>query len=61
MDMTRLARVAVIRLCTGFSKYALPGVDWPDHMRDMICAHHALVQGGLEGRAQANAGNGREA
>ncbi|KAH8808658.1 hypothetical protein F5884DRAFT_675835 [Xylogone sp. PMI_703] len=48
MDMSRLTRVAIIRLCSGFSKHAPPGVDWPDHMRSSICAHYALVKGGLQ-------------
>lgn len=49
-DAARLARVAVIRLCGPFSKHALPCIDWPADMRDLILGHHALVKGGLEGR-----------
>ncbi|THZ92560.1 DUF917-domain-containing protein [Aureobasidium pullulans] len=47
-DAARLARVAVIRLCGPFSKHALPCIDWPADMRDLILGHHALVKGGLE-------------
>ncbi|KAH0321682.1 DUF917-domain-containing protein, partial [Aureobasidium melanogenum] len=47
-DAARLARVAVIRLCGPFSKHALPCIDWPADMKDLILGHHALVKGGLE-------------
>ncbi|KAI5201615.1 DUF917-domain-containing protein [Aureobasidium subglaciale] len=47
-DAARLAQVAVIRLCGPFSKHALPCIDWPADMRDLIIGHHALVKGGLE-------------
>lgn len=48
-DATRLAQVAVIRLCGPFGKHALPCIDWPADMKDLILGHHALVKGGLEG------------
>jgi hypothetical protein len=48
-DAARLAQVAVIRLCGPFGKYALPCIDWPADMKDLILGHHALVKGGLEG------------
>ncbi|KAG9904660.1 DUF917-domain-containing protein, partial [Aureobasidium melanogenum] len=47
-DAARLARVAVIRLCGPFGKHALPCIDWPADMKDLILAHYALVKGGLE-------------
>ncbi|KAG9729179.1 hypothetical protein KCU73_g12182, partial [Aureobasidium melanogenum] len=53
-DAARLARVAVIRLCGPFSKHALPCIDWPADMKDLILGHHALVKGGLEGRSNSN-------
>jgi hypothetical protein len=49
-DAARLARVAVIRLCGPFGKHALPCIDWPADMKDLILGHHALVRGGLEGK-----------
>jgi N-methylhydantoinase A/oxoprolinase/acetone carboxylase beta subunit len=47
-DASRLAAVAVLRLCGPFSKHAPPCVDWPDDMRQMILGHYALLKGGLE-------------
>ncbi|KAH9228697.1 hypothetical protein K456DRAFT_1846267 [Colletotrichum gloeosporioides 23] len=48
MDAARLARVAVIRLCGPFSADIPVGVDWPPRLRDIVCAHRGLVDGGLE-------------
>ncbi|KAJ0285260.1 hypothetical protein COL940_003677 [Colletotrichum noveboracense] len=48
MDAARLARVAVIRLCGPFSTDIPVGVDWPPRLRDIVCAHRGLVDGGLE-------------
>ncbi|ORY61010.1 putative hydantoin utilization protein A [Pseudomassariella vexata] len=48
MDRSRLARVAVIRLCGPFSADIPVGVDWPPKLRRIICAHRSLVDGGLE-------------
>lgn len=48
MDRARLARVAVIRLCGPFSKGVDPGIDWPVKLRNLICAYHCRVTGGLE-------------
>lgn len=48
MDRARLAKVAVIRLCGPFSKGVDPGIDWPVKLRDLICAYHCRVTGGLE-------------
>ncbi|OLN83092.1 Hydantoin utilization protein A 4 [Colletotrichum chlorophyti] len=48
MDRTRLARVAVIRLCGPFSKDIPVGIDWPPRLRNLICAYRGLVDGGLE-------------
>ncbi|KAK7453100.1 hypothetical protein CaCOL14_005055 [Colletotrichum acutatum] len=47
-DATRLAPVAVIRLCGPFSATIPAGVDWPPALRNIICAHRSLVDGGLE-------------
>lgn len=48
MDQSRLAKVAVIRLCGPFSKDIPIGIDWPPRLRNIICAHRGLVDGGLE-------------
>ncbi|KAJ0383107.1 hypothetical protein COL922a_011155 [Colletotrichum nupharicola] len=48
MDAARLARVAVIRLCGPFSADIPVGIDWPPQLRDIVCAHRGLVDGGLE-------------
>ncbi|KAK7908467.1 hydantoin utilization protein A [Apiospora marii] len=48
MDRSRLARVAVIRLCGPFSKDIPVGIDWPPELRNIICAYRGLVDGGLE-------------
>jgi N-methylhydantoinase A/oxoprolinase/acetone carboxylase beta subunit len=47
-DQTRLAKVAIIRLCGPFSKGVPPCVDWPTKLRDLICGYYCLVDGGLE-------------
>ncbi|KAK1598889.1 uncharacterized protein LY79DRAFT_586419 [Colletotrichum navitas] len=47
-DATRLARVAVVRLCGPFSADIPAGVDWPPRLRAVVCAHRGLVGGGLE-------------
>jgi N-methylhydantoinase A/oxoprolinase/acetone carboxylase beta subunit len=48
MDQSRLAKVAVLRLCGPFSKDIPIGIDWPPRLRDIICGHRGLVDGGLE-------------
>ncbi|KAL2205167.1 DUF917-domain-containing protein [Sarocladium strictum] len=48
MDSSRLAKVGVIRLCGPFSKPIPVGIDWPPRLRDIICGHRGLVDGGLE-------------
>lgn len=48
MDRSRLAKVAVIRLCGPFSKDIPVGIDWPPRLRSIICGHRGLVDGGLE-------------
>ncbi|OAL00815.1 hypothetical protein IQ06DRAFT_316844 [Phaeosphaeriaceae sp. SRC1lsM3a] len=48
MDQSRLAKVAVIRLCGPFSKDIPIGIDWPPRLRNIICAYRGLVDGGLE-------------
>lgn len=48
MDKSRLAKVAVIRLCGPFSKDILIGIDWPPRLRNIICGYRGLVDGGLE-------------
>ncbi|KAK0370065.1 hypothetical protein CLIM01_12580 [Colletotrichum limetticola] len=47
-DASRLAPVAVIRLCGPFSATIPAGVDWSPALRNIICAHRSLVDGGLE-------------
>lgn len=47
-DVTRLSRVAVLRLSGPFSKHAPPCVDWPSPLRKLILGHYALLKGGLE-------------
>ncbi|KAM0557038.1 hypothetical protein ACHAPJ_005718 [Fusarium lateritium] len=48
MDQSRLAKVAVIRLCGPFSKDIPIGIDWPPRLRSIICGYRGLVDGGLE-------------
>lgn len=48
MDQSRLARVAVLRLCGPFSKDIPIGVDWPPRLRRIICGYRGIVDGGLE-------------
>ncbi|KAK7210402.1 hypothetical protein V2G26_017580 [Clonostachys chloroleuca] len=48
MDASRLAPVAVLRLCGPFSKHALPCVDWDEDLRDVVLGHYTLLKGGLE-------------
>jgi N-methylhydantoinase A/oxoprolinase/acetone carboxylase beta subunit len=48
MDRSRLAKVAVIRLCGPFSKDIPIGIDWPSRLRSIICGYRGLVDGGLE-------------
>jgi N-methylhydantoinase A/oxoprolinase/acetone carboxylase beta subunit/DUF917 family protein len=47
-DASRLSKVAVVRLCGPFSKFAPPCVDWPDDIRKLVLGHYALLTGGLE-------------
>ncbi|TLD11020.1 hypothetical protein PgNI_05441 [Pyricularia grisea] len=47
-DRSRLAPVAVIRLAGPFSRDIPIGIDWPPRLREIICAHRAVVSGGLE-------------
>ncbi|KAN0112468.1 DUF917 domain containing protein [Hyaloscypha variabilis] len=47
-DATRLAKVAVIRLCGPFSKGVPPCIDWPAQLRELVLGHYCLVDGGLE-------------
>jgi hypothetical protein len=49
MDSSRLAKVAILRLCGPFSQHAPPCIDWPENLRSLICGHYALLKGGLEG------------
>ncbi|KAF4119405.1 N-methylhydantoinase A/oxoprolinase/acetone carboxylase, beta subunit [Geosmithia morbida] len=48
MDQSRLAKVAVLRLCGPFSKDIPIGIDWPPRLRDIVCGHRGLIDGGLE-------------
>ncbi|KAF9266462.1 DUF917-domain-containing protein [Marasmius fiardii PR-910] len=47
-DRSRLAPVAVLRLCGPFSRSVPPGVDWPTDLRSIICAYCGYLDGGLE-------------
>ncbi|KAL0577980.1 hypothetical protein V5O48_004018 [Marasmius crinis-equi] len=47
-DRSRLAPVAVFRLCGPFSHSVPPGVDWPADLRSIICGYCAFLDGGLE-------------
>ncbi|KAK7044090.1 hypothetical protein VNI00_007806 [Paramarasmius palmivorus] len=47
-DQSRLAPVAVLRLCGPFSHSVPPGVDWPSDLRSIICAYCGFLDGGLE-------------
>ncbi len=47
-DATRLAKVAVIRLCGPFSKGVPPCIDWPAQLMGLILGYYCLVDGGLE-------------
>lgn len=48
MDQSRLAKVAVLRLCGPFSRDIPIGIDWPPRLRATICGHVGFVDGGLE-------------
>lgn len=48
MDQSRLAPVAVIRLCGPFSKDIPIGIDWPPRLRNIVCRYRGIVDGGLE-------------
>ncbi|KAG7089932.1 hypothetical protein E1B28_011563 [Marasmius oreades] len=47
-DRSRLAPVAVLRLCGPFSRSVPPGVDWTSDLRSIICAYCGFLDGGLE-------------
>ncbi|KAJ3719783.1 hypothetical protein C8R42DRAFT_671796 [Lentinula raphanica] len=47
-DRSRLAPVAVLRLCGPFSRSIPPGIDWPADLRELICSYVAYLDGGLE-------------
>ena len=47
-DKSRLARVAVVRLCGSASRSLAPFCDFPDDLRRVICAGVHLVPGGFE-------------
>ncbi|KAJ4297372.1 hypothetical protein N0V88_004291 [Collariella sp. IMI 366227] len=47
-DVSRLSKVAVIRLCGPYSKHVPPCVDWPGDLRGIVLGCYALVKGGLE-------------
>ncbi|RDW94463.1 actin-like ATPase [Coleophoma crateriformis] len=47
-DASRLAKVAVLRLCGPFSKGVPPCIDWPASLRELICGHVAFLSGGCE-------------
>ena len=47
-DMSRLARVAVVRLCGSASRSLAPFCDFPDDLRGLICGGVHMVSGGFE-------------
>ena len=47
-DASRLAKVAVVRLCGPFSKSVPPCIDWPVELSSLILGYYCRVQGGLE-------------
>lgn len=47
-DKSRLARVAVVRLCGSASRSLAPFCDFPDDLRDLICGGVHMVPGGFE-------------
>ncbi|TFY80173.1 hypothetical protein EWM64_g3845 [Hericium alpestre] len=47
-DRSRLAPVAILRLCGPFTHDIPPGLDWPEDLRRLICVHFAFMKGGLE-------------
>lgn len=52
-DSSRLARVAVVRLCGSASRSLPPFCDFPDDLRDLICGGVHLVSGGFEYNLQS--------
>ena len=52
-DRSRLARVAVVRLCGSASRSLAPFCDFPDDLRDILCGGVHLVAGGFEYNLQA--------
>lgn len=47
-DRSRLARVAVVRLCGSASRSLGPFCDFPEDLRDILCGGIHLVSGGFE-------------
>jgi N-methylhydantoinase A/oxoprolinase/acetone carboxylase beta subunit len=47
-DASRLAPVAVLRLCCSHSKHAPPCIDWRGDLKEVVLGHYALLKGGLE-------------
>ena len=47
-DRSRLARVAVVRLCGSASRSLGPFCDFPDDLREILCGGVHLVAGGFE-------------
>lgn len=52
-DSSRLARVAVVRLCGSASRSLPPFCDFPDDLRELICGGVHLVSGGFEYNLQS--------
>ncbi|TFY61253.1 hypothetical protein EVG20_g7127 [Dentipellis fragilis] len=47
-DRSRLAPIAVLRLCGPFTHDVEPGLDWPEDLRRLICRYCAFLKGGIE-------------
>lgn len=47
-DRSRLARVAVVRLCGSASRYLPPFSDFPEDLRNILCGGVYMVDGGFE-------------
>lgn len=49
-DRSKLARVAVLRLCGPFCREVSPFVDFPPQLRDAIEGHVGYLSGGIESK-----------
>ncbi|KXN82657.1 Hydantoin utilization protein A [Leucoagaricus sp. SymC.cos] len=47
-DATKLSKVAVIRLAAPYTEECPPFIDFPEHLKHIICGHTAILKGGLQ-------------